>query len=257
MSLRSAMRKAAGLLIEIPSEPSDLPYRSSDASLNATLLGDDGLPITETLSGQHSSLGQPRTVEEIVRDAPGPDLDAVKVDETQISAAAPGGILSGGALDFSAIYRAANLPPNAFGAEQMLETLQSLPAELPLETRRATVRAMLSTLGKATGATPETVVADASRKLAALESFESYMARKTTEAVAKTEAEITELEAQIDAKRQTIQRSNSELLKVQTGCEDESDRLDDVLEFFSLDVGASKYAPSAAPDSIPAPNQSA
>ncbi|PQV64164.1 hypothetical protein B1R32_1068 [Abditibacterium utsteinense] len=236
------MRKAAGLLVEIPRESPEMPGQNSRPPL-----GDADLPDMELPSEARLNVLEPRSVEDIVREAQGPNLDEVQVDETQISAAplnAPGGILSGETLDFSAIYRAANLAPNAFGAEQMLETLQSLPAELPLETRRATVRAMLSTLGKATGATPESVVADASRKLAALESFESYMARKTSDAIAKNDAEIAELELQIDAKREAIQKIKGELLKVQTGCEAESDRLDDVLEFFSLDVGASKYAPS-------------
>lgn len=243
MSLRNAMRKAAGLLIEIPQESPDMPYQTARPPL-----GDDDLPDTNLPSEARLNVLQPRSVEDIVRDAQGPNLDEVKVDETQIAAAplgAPGGILSGETLDFGAIYRAANLPSTGFGAEQMLETLQSLPAELPLETRRATVKAMLSTLGKSTGATPESVVADASRKLAALESFESYMARKTSEAVAKNDAEIAELELQIDAKREAIQKIKGELARVQNGCEAESDRIDDVLEFFSLDVGASKYAPPA------------
>lgn len=253
MSLRSAMRKAAGLLVEIPQEPSDMPYQTSSASFGESSTG-DGFPDTELPSEARLNVLQPRSVEDIVRNAQGPNLDEVRVDETQIAAAplsAPGGILSGDTLDFSAIYRAANLPTSAFGAEQMLETLQSLPSELPLETRRATVKAMLSTLGKATGATPESVVADASRKLAALESFESYMARKTSEAVAKHDAEIAELETQIDAKREAIQKIKGELSKVQNGCEAESDRIDDVLEFFSLDVGASKYAPPATEDQNP------
>ncbi len=242
MSLSNMMRKAAGLLVEMPPESSDMPYLSGGNTASSDDLDTD-LPSQARLNGL-----QPRSVEDIVREAQGPNLDEIQVDETQISttlSGAPSGVLSGDSLDFAAIYRAASLAPTAFGAEQMLETLQSLPSELPLETRRATVRAMLATLGKATGATPESVVADASRKLAALESFENYMARKTTEAVAKNDAEIAELELQIDAKREAIQKVKGELLRVQNGCEAESDRLDDVLEFFSLDVGVSKYAPPA------------
>ncbi len=255
MSLHSAMRKAAGLLFEIPQESSEIAHSSLSES---DLAGLDLPPESrfDARPGALTNATAPRSVEDIVREAQGPNLDEVKVDEAQIAAVpmgAPGGILSGETIDFGAIYRAANLPTTSFGAEQMLETLQSLPAELPLETRRATVRAMLSTLGKATGATPETVVADASLKLAALESFEGFMVRKTSEAVAQSEQEIAELEAQIDAKRQQIQKSKGELLRVQNGCEGESGKLDDVLEFFSLDVGASKYAPVATsnPNSNP------
>ena len=39
--------------------------------------------------------------------------------------------------------------------------------------------------------------------------------------------------------------------KVTIACEQESDRLDDVLEFFSLDVAPSKYAPPGGPSPAP------
>lgn len=250
MSLSNMMRKAAGLLVEIQPEPSGGADSAAPSRLPLDMsdLPDLDLPPDARLSSSStatSAVLQPKSIEQIVRETKGPNLDEVKVDPAQISASAsaPGGILSGDKIDFAAIYRAANLPTSAFGAEQMLETLGSLPVELPLETRRATVRAMLRTLGKSTGATPETVIADASRKIAALASFEAFMAKKAADSVAQTEREITELEKQIDAKRQSIQKSKGELSKVSSGCEAESDKLDDVLEFFTLDVGASKLAP--------------
>lgn len=245
MSLTSMMRKAAGLLVEIPPDAAD-----SNAGARPPLDDDDLPELSLPSEAKLSSTGalQPKSIEQIVREAKGPNLDEIKVDETQISAnpSAPGGILSGDKIDFAAIYRAAKLSESAFGAEQMLETLHSLPPELPLETRRATVRAMLSTLGKATGATPESVVADASRKLAALESFESFMAKKTADSVARSEKKIGDLEKEIATERQAIERARGEQLKVSTGCENESHRIDDVLEFFSMDVGDSKYAPKNA-----------
>ena len=72
-------------------------------------------------------------------------------------------------------------------AEQMLETLGALPAELPLETRRQTVIAMLKGMGRALGATPETIVADATRKLAALSGMSGAIswARCTSNSVIK------------------------------------------------------------------------
>ena len=47
----------------------------------------------------------------------------------------------------------------------------------------------------------------------------------------------------VEAKRIAIQSAKNEMARVMQACEAESDKLDDVLEFFSLDVGASKYAP--------------
>lgn len=234
------MRKAAGLLVEIP--PEDDAGRSAGTSpLSPDELGDLELPPEARLPG---APGRAKTVEEIVRDAEGPNLDQVQVNETAVSSGPV--LISEGKVDFAAIYKAAGLTPAGFTAEQMLEMLASLPSELPLETRRATVNAMLSTLGKNMGATPETVVTDASRKLAALNSFVKFMDRKTQDVVTSGEKEIAELEAQIDARRTAIQKARAELAGVTQSCEAESDRLDDILEFFSLDTGPSKYAGEAS-----------
>ncbi len=108
--------------------------------------------------------GTAKTVEQIVRETEGPNLDAITV----AASASPPVMTADGATDFSAIYRQANLPAAPFTAEQMLEMLASLPQELPLDTKRQTVKVTLGAMGKAIGATPETIVADASRKLAAL-----------------------------------------------------------------------------------------
>jgi hypothetical protein len=229
MSLLNTLKKATSLLIEMPSEPVP-PLRSSDVPE----LDDIDMELPP-----EARLQNPKSVEQIVQDSDGPNLNEIQV--------VPEAIPSGGdgkPLDFLNIYRAAQLPEVAFGAEQMLETLSSLPSELPLETKRLTVRAMLSTLGKASGATPETIVADASRKLAALASFENFMSQRTGEAIQKAQAEIADLEAQIEARKASIQAAKNQFSQIQSECEQESDKIDDVLEFFSLDVGTSNLAPS-------------
>ena len=236
MSLRDAMRKAASLIVELPPEPRPAAgLRSSDVDLDD--LPDLDLPANAQLPGARQGVHEPKTIEQLVQEADGPDLDQIEVGEVPPEATA------GASLDFAAIYGAANLPESQFGAEQMLEMLGSLPAELPLETRRATVNAMLGTLGKNMGATPQSIVADASRKLAALQSFNSWMEKKAGETIAQSETEIADLESQIDARRTAMQNAKSELSRVTQSCESEADRLDEVLEFFSLDQGASKHAP--------------
>ncbi len=230
----SLLRKAMSLLVEQPAPPPRDPL----LGLTSDDVSSDDIPMPDRARLSYD-MDAPRTrsVEDIARETDGPDLDQVQVD----GAALPS-VDSNKPLDFPAIYRAAKLPEIGFGAEQMLETLASLPQELPLETKRATVRAMLSTIGKTTGATPETLVADASRKLAALQSFSSFMERKTNDSVAAGEAQIAELQAQIESKRTEILTAKTELARVNQSCEAEGARLDDVLEFFSLDQGASKYA---------------
>jgi hypothetical protein len=141
-----------------------------------------------------------------------------------------------------AIYRHASLPPAPFTAEQFLEMLSSLPQELPLDTKRSTVKVSLNALGKTTGTTPDTIVADASRKLAALASYLDSLGTLTKEQVAAAEQEIAELQARIEDRRKSMQAAQQLLFETTQRCTAESERLDDVLEFFSLDVAPSKYA---------------
>lgn len=243
MNLFSTLRKASSLLVELPPEAA----RADISQLRSEDITTDDIPLPEDarlsydMDAPRGERPTARTVADIARETHGPDLDKVQVDGAALPATD-----ANTPLDFAAIYRAAKLPETGFGAEQMLETLASLPNELPLETKRLTVKAMLGTLGKTTGATPETLVADASRKLAALHSFAQFMEKKTGDAVSQSEQAIAELQAQIEEKRTAILNSRNELTRVMHSCEQESDRLDDVLEFFSLDTGASKYAGEAA-----------
>jgi hypothetical protein len=121
--------------------------------------------------------------------------------------------------------------------------LNSLPAELPLETKRQTVKVTLNAMGKTIGANPETIVADASRKLAALTSYLDNLTKQTTDFAATAELEIAALQAQIAEKRTAIEAAQQKQAQMRQACDAESHRLDDVLEFFSLDVPPSKYAP--------------
>jgi hypothetical protein len=284
MGLQDALRKAAGLLIELPPAKPDI---EEDATLSThatspervdvdALLAEQGLgprarpgaplegtppgntPSGNTASGQSGApmntrsaasgapaprsgkhgepkAGETKTVAQVVRDSAGPNLEDIKVDVAQAGA-------GGGPMNAAAIYAAAKLPPAPFAAEQMLDMLASLPAELPLDTKRQTVKVTLGALGKSMGATPETIVADASRKIAALAAYVEHLSKRTDGFVADGEREIAALQAQVEEKRKAIANARQELLRASQMCDAESDRLDDVLEFFSLDVPPSKYA---------------
>lgn len=232
MSLRDTLRRAASLLVELPPEEAPVP-----APVGSELR--DLLAELESETSVAPPPARPRTVEQVVREAAGPNLGDIAVP----ASAPPPVIGAEGAVDFGALYRHANLPSAPFTAEQMLDMLASLPAELPLDTRRQTVTVTLSSIGKSIGATPETIVADASRKLAALVAYQEGLAQQTAESVSTDELEIAALQAKIEAKRAAIQSAQRKLQEVSRVCTAESDRLDDVLEFFSLDVPPSRYAP--------------
>ncbi|MBV9866031.1 MAG: hypothetical protein JO316_11815 [Abitibacteriaceae bacterium] len=241
MNLRDAMRKAAGLVVELP--PETVKSEGDEFAGSSDL--DDVLARVEQ-SAQHSSAvpdaepnmgGPTKTVEQIVRDAEGPNLDEIKVATPGEAGAAPAGEVTP-----AKIYEMAHLPATPFTAEQMLDMLASLPSELPLDTKRQTVKVTLGSLGKSLGATPETIVTDASRKLAALNAYIENLSKQADGFVTHTETEIAALQAQIEEKRKAILGARQKVQRMTQMCDQESHRIDDVLEFFSLDVPPSKYA---------------
>jgi hypothetical protein len=223
MNLKDTLKKAAGLLVEF----------DEDTAVPATPSVDVATPVA-----MPAPAPQPRTVEQIVRETEGPNLDEIKVPE---SAQAPDPAPDG-RPNFANIYKLAGLPPAPFTAEQVLELINTLPAELPIDTKRQTVKITLAAMTKTMGVTTDTIVADASRKLVALATFAESYQKQADGFATSAEAEIKSLEAQIAQKRQAIEKTREMQKHVTEVCHAESDRLDDVLEFFSLDVPPSKLA---------------
>ena len=235
MSLRSTLRRAAGLLVEMPPE----------SEIADTEDGGNRVYAQEEVKKVYDSFDvdtQPptKTVAQIVHDSDGPNLDQIQIAPHAVPAA----MNPDGSLNFDSIYQAASLPPVPFTAEQVLALFSSLPESLPLEVKRQTVAVSINAMGKAIGASPENIVADASRKLAALAAYTDHLTKETTELRDKAELEIVALEAQIEDKRKAVEEAQQKLTHDTQACSEQSDRLDDVLEFFSLDVPPSKYAPS-------------
>lgn len=234
MRITDTLRKAKGLFIE------------TDESADATSLLDEiaRTPApTSDLRSEPAPAPAPaprRTVEDIAREQPGPNLDEIKV--TAPVAPAQPVIGTDGKIHFEAIYNLAKLPTSAFTAEQVLELLSSLPPELPIAAKRMTLKVTLDTMSKTLGVSSETVVADASRKLAALAAYSESYSDQAKLYVLKAETEIANLEAEIQKRKQGIEDAKGRQTQMQQSCQAESDRLDDVLEFFSLDVAPSKYA---------------
>lgn len=250
MRIGDTLKKAAGLFVEIPEDPmasAEKPWSVMDATgPEAPLGGATTGPVhaaapTTPASAPLPYLSSTKTVEQIVREQPGPNLEDIKPS----AAPAHPVIDDNGVVSFTTIYQLASLPTSPFPAEQVLELLASLPKELPMETRRATVKVTLSAVAQSTGASPETIVADASRKLAALAAYAKSFSEQADLFTKKSEEEIATLEQEIARRKASIEAAKKKQLVMVQACTTESDRLDDVLEFFSLDVGPSKYAAGA------------
>ena len=243
MSLRQALRKAAGLLVELPPEEPEPQHPSPDSGYSsASSAATDKLwADLEKASQKPAVTPSTKTVDQIVRDVQGPNLDQIKVAAHDVAPL----VQSDGTVKFTDIYETANLPTVPFSSEQILEMFSALPADLPLETRRQMVKVSINSMGRSIGATPENIVADASRKLAALAAYTDHLAATTNEYVSLSEQKIALLQEQIEETRRTVAAARQKLASETELCVRESHRLDEVLEFFSLDVPPSIYATPA------------
>lgn len=225
MPLSDNLKKVAGLFVKFQDDEPVMPAGKA--------LSDD------EFKKLMNAPAPTKTVEQIVKESPGPNLDEIKVPVD----APVQPLRADGTVEYRAIYDMAHVQDAPFTAEQLLDLLATLPAELPLEARRQTVKITIQAMAKTVPVTPEIIVADASRKLAALAAYEDSFNKQADDFVAKSEAEITSLEAQIQAKRNAIEDAKVKREAMDKACTAEADRLDDVVEFFSLDIAPSKFAP--------------
>ena len=251
MPIADKLRKAVGLFVVMPEqEQPPAPLNFSDpqpASAPSAEMSDLDKKLADIEKrSQAIAAGVPgatppplpQTVEQLVRQSDGPNLDEIKVSSEETS----GALLPDGSVDVAAIYAGAKLPTVTFGAEQTRELLGKLPGGLSLDMQRQMVAATLTTMGATMGASAETIVADASRKLAALASYTADLQKVTSERVGYAQAEIEALQARIAEQQAIIASTQQQLTTAQAQCETEADKIDDILEFFSLDTGPSKYA---------------
>lgn len=240
------MKKLLSLFVGTEDPATSSESGSELKDLGPTPAGGDAWAEFEKLAARKS--GKP--LAEAIAGQPGPNLDEVSVRVGPPSATQPVNEFvlpkkkADGGWDFTPVYAASNLVPSTFTAEQALEIIRSMPGELPLEVRRKTVSASIGTLGKTLGVTPETIAADAALKIAAVQDFQSKVDGNFAEYEAKAAAAIKEWEKKISDMRSSIDAARARAVELKNACIAEVDNLDDVTEFFTLDIGASKYAPA-------------
>ncbi|MCE9559129.1 MAG: hypothetical protein K8R88_09275, partial [Armatimonadetes bacterium] len=188
-----------------------------------------------------------KTIAQIVAESEGPSIEQVQAKAAAPAPEARPIFLADGSIDFDAIYQLAGVVPQAFGADEVLSIISQFPESLPLEAKRSTMKITLGAMAKTTSISTEQVISDATRKLAALATYSEDYKRQAGEYTVKAQERIKTLEDEISKAKAAIANANANSEKVMNSCEKEADRLDDVLEFFSLDVGASKYSPPKLP----------
>ncbi len=231
MALRDLARKGLGLFVELEDEaPAGAP---SPPARSAGGPGSDAAAMQQLRS---------RSVGDLLKELEGPEPEQIEqAVGTAVAAAPTAPTIQDGHLDFTAIYGQAQIPAQAFGAEQTLELIQSYPPDMALPVRRQALDAALKTMGRAMNITKESIVADASRKLNALAAYVEAAQRQRDAAVSAAQERFAQLQAQLQAEQAKAAAADQQFRAVVQQCEAEGQRLDQVQEFLTLD------APPAAP----------
>jgi hypothetical protein len=138
-----------------------------------------------------------------------------------------------GLVDFARLYAQAGVPAVPFTAEQALDMLQNMPANVSEDARQQIIGVTLSALGRSVGGTPEAIVADAARKQAALQEFRRARGDQLVELTGTAQARIAALEREIAESREVIARATRQYETLSGNCQAEEARLDGVVDFFS------------------------
>lgn len=248
MSLKDTLRKAAEVFVDLPDEEPDAARQPGVAA--STAEPDAMADIDRRLAEMSQRLAAGSAgLAEGSAEAAGPADAAPKLtlSNTDTAAAvspaggapsAPEALTADGGLDLAALYARAEVPAVPFPAEQALEMIRSLPANLPLDVKRQTVQVTVISMGKAIGATPETIAADAAHKREALAAYAEEVAKQTGDFTQAAEFEIAELERQIEAKRAAIYDAKNRQEQVKRLTDAEAERLNELLGFFGGEPSA-------------------
>lgn len=155
-----------------------------------------------------------------------------------VPAASPAADLSSpvdadGLVNFETLYAQAGVPAVPFTAEQALEMLHHMPSGVSEEARQQVITVTLAALGKSVGGTPEAIVADATRKQAALQSFRQTRGDQLADLTSAAQARVADLQREIAKSQATMEAAKTQYAHLSENCRTEEARLDTVVDFFS------------------------
>ena len=145
-----------------------------------------------------------------------------------------------GLVSFERVYAQAGVPVVPFTAEQALDMLHNMPPGVSDDSRQQIINVTLAALGRSVGGTPEAIVADATRKQAALSAFRQARGDDLADLTTTAEAHIADLQREIAKSQAIIEQAKHQYEAITHGCQDEEARLDMVVDFFSETPAARK-----------------
>ena len=138
-----------------------------------------------------------------------------------------------GLVNFERLYAQANVTVVPFTAEQALDMLHNMPPGVSDDSRQQIINVTLAALGRSVGGTPEAIVADATRKQAALSAFRQARGDGLADLTAAAEAHVAELQREIAKGQAMIEQAKHQYETLSQNCQAEEARLDTVVDFFS------------------------
>jgi len=138
-----------------------------------------------------------------------------------------------GMVSFDRLYAQAGVPVVPFTAEQALDMLRNMPPGVSDDSRQQIINVTLAALGRSVGGTPEAIVADATRKQAALQAFRQTRGDGLADLTTAAEARIADLQREIAQSQALIAQAKHQYEALSQSCEAEGARLDTVVDFFS------------------------
>jgi len=138
-----------------------------------------------------------------------------------------------GDVRFEAVYAQARVPAVPFTAEQALDMLGNMPADVSERARHDVINVTLAALGRSVGGTPEAIVADAARKQAALQEFRRTRGDEMVDLTGTARARIADLQGEIAKSEALIEKAGQQYEALTRSCQAEESRLDAVVDFFS------------------------
>lgn len=159
-----------------------------------------------------------------------------------------------GTLDAATVYRYGQVPDVAISAEQILQALAKLPADVPESVRRAALKVTVNSLAQATGIPVDTVVADARLRHTRMTQFRDALtaewereSRPLRETVAEIETQIATYKARLDAARAALEAREAAVLLAQSDCANHLRQLDGVIRLLAPDDTLVAYLDAPLP----------
>ena len=144
-----------------------------------------------------------------------------------------------GLINFEVLYTQAGVLTVPFTAEQALDMLSHMPAGVSEEARQQVINVTLAALGRSVGGTPEAIVADATRKQAALQKFRQTRGDQLVELTSAAEGRIVDLQGEIAKSQAIIEKAKRQYQILSDACAAQETQMDKVVDFFSGTPGQS------------------